>query len=153
MRHFFIFLISGGGVFLFAITEIYPDFGTPAIRTVFKVGGIALFVGTWLYVAVERALGFAHGVKKMQGVLKQGLKNNPAWKAQRAQVAARTPLKNFLFSLLFVLVTGAFFAFGMLVKEGYNPLGRPILLVMSSVFILVGLATAVYHFLHVVRGK
>lgn len=153
MRRFLIFLISGGGVFLFAITEIYPEFGTSAIRTVFRVGGIVLFVGTWLYVAVERALGFAHGVKKMQSVLKQATKNNPAWEAQKARVAVRSPLKNFLFSLLFVLVAGVFFAFGIFVKQGYSPFGRVILLVASGALILLGLATAAHHLRNVVRGK
>lgn len=139
MRRFLIWLVSGTGVFFFAITEIYPEFGTPAIRAVFKVGGIVLFVGTWLYVAVERALVFAHGVKKMQGVFKQATKNNP--------------VKNFLFSLLFVLVASAFFTFGIIVKQGYNPFGRVILLVASGAFILLGLATAVHHFWNMVSGK
>ncbi|MEK7102370.1 MAG: hypothetical protein AAB912_01915 [Patescibacteria group bacterium] len=152
MRRFLIFLISGGGVFVFAITEIYPEFGTPAIRTVFRVGGIALFVGTWLYVVVERALGFAHGVKKIQGAFKQA-KNNPAWEVEKARVAARSPAKNFLLSLLFVLVAGAFLAFGILVKQGYSPFGRGILLAISSVFIVIGLATTVHHFLNMVRRK
>ncbi|MBI4098790.1 MAG: hypothetical protein HY437_02050 [Candidatus Magasanikbacteria bacterium] len=152
MRRFLIFLIGGGGLVLFAIAEVYPEFGTPAIRTVFQVGGITLFVGTWLYVAVERALGFAHSVKKIQSTFKQA-KNNPAWEAQKAQVAARTPLKNFLLSLLFVLVAAAFFAFGMIVKEGYSPFGRVILLVFSVVFILLGLITAAHHFRNMVRGK
>lgn len=152
MRRFLIFLISGAGVFFFAITEIYPEFGTPAIRTVFKVGGVALFVGTWFYVAVERALGFAHGVKKMQSALKQA-KNNPAWEAQKARVAARSPLKNFLFSLLFVLAASAFFAFGIIVKQGYSPFGRVILLVASAAFVILGLLTAVHHLRNAIRGR
>jgi len=153
MRRFLIFLISGCGLVLFAVTEVNPEFGTPAIRTVFKVGGITLFVGTWLYVAVERALGFAHGVKKIQSSFKQATKNNPAWEAQKARVAARSPLKNFLFSLLFVLVAAAFFAFGMIVKEGYSPFGRVILLVFSAALVLLGLITAAHHFRNMVRGK
>lgn len=153
MRGFIIFLLSAGGVFFFAITEIYPEFGTPAIRTVFKVGGAVLFVGTWLYVAVERALGLAHGVKKMQSVFKQGIKNNPAWEAQKARVAARSPFKNFFLSLLFVLVAGAFFAFGIFVKQGYSPFGRVILLVASGALILLGIATAAHHFWNIVRGR
>ena len=153
MRGFLIFLISGGGLVLFAITKIYPEFGTPAIQQVFRFGGIALFVGTWLYVAVERALGFAHGVKKIQGAFRQTTKNNPALEAQKARVAARSPAKNFLFSLLFVFVAAAFFAFGIFVKQGYSPFGRVILLVASGAFILLGLLKAAHHFLNMVRGK
>lgn len=140
-------------MFLFAITEIYPDLWTPEIRTVFRVGGVVLFVGTWVYVAVERVLGVVHGVKKMQSVFKQATKNNPAWEAEKMRVAARSPLKNFLLSLLFVGVAVAFFAFGIFVKQGYSPLGRVILLVASGAFIVLGVITAVYHLRNAIRRK
>lgn len=157
MRRFLIFLISGGGVFLFAITEIYPDFGTPAIRTVFRWGGVALFIGTWLYVAVERALGFAHDVKKTRWAFAQAkktLKNNPALAAQARRVSARSPLNNFLLSLLFVGVVGSFFAFGIFIKIGFFTIvHRAIWVVFSGAFLVIGLATAAYHFRNMVRGR
>lgn len=157
MRRFLIFLVSGAGVFFYAITEIYPDFSTPAIRTVFRVGGIGLFVGTWLYVAVERALEFAHGVKKMRGAFAQAkktLKNNPALAEQARHVNARSPLKNFLFSLLFTGVAAGFLALGIFAHIGWVTIvHRVIWVAMSGAFFVIGLATTVYHFMNMVRGK
>lgn len=157
MRRFLIWLVSGAGVFLFAITEIYPDFGTPAIRTVFKVGGIVLFVGAWLYVAVERALGLAHEVKEMRGVMakaKKTLKNNPALAEQARRVNARSPFKNFLLSLLFTGVAAGFLAFGIFINIGFFTIvHRVIWIAMSGVFLVVGLATAAWHLMNMVRGK
>lgn len=154
MRRFLIFLISGGGVFLFAITEIYPEFGTPAIRTVFKVGGVVLFVGTWLYVAVERALGLAHGVKKAREVMTRAMKHNPEMMRQQRAVAARSPGKNFLWSLLFTAVAAGFFVFGLMIKQGFfSPVHRIIWLMLAGAFFLIGLFTAGNYLFLVVRGK
>ena len=156
MNRFFVFFVGAVGVFLFALSQIYGNDVTPAVRNTLMVGGVVLFVGVWVFQIVGQVFGFINAAKEVKGAFakaKKTLKNNPALAAQARRVATQSPLKNFLLSLLFVLVAGAFLAFGILVKQGYSPFGRGILLAISSVFIVIGLATTVHHFRNMMRRK